>query len=568
MEYDAFLPRQTDQPGQQHHKQHQQQRQGYGGYGSDDGYEQHSHMLEGGMLSDDQTFAMLHHHGSVPSSPTSASLQYHSSPLMTHPHPTPHSPYQAPLEGHPGYSRAISPSLHLAPVDPYRSAYSQQQLYQYQQQHLQQQQPYSPYQTHLASHGSSPIMPYDDLSSSYDSRYSGSQSNQFPMYPLSPQTSSQALTAAYHHQQQLQKVRRDSSIDLAGVAGRPHSQQSMSLLTPQPMRPGSGSKTTSSSTASRRLQSEEEEEEENAEILQKASQSGTRSGMTLASSRSTGKNSKKFKRGGAQEQKSEIDDDDDEEEGQEKGANRQRDGKRCWCCSRRMCVYMSFLFVLCLSVALFFVLPRSPAISFVAVVPDGDPVFSRGRIQESFTLQMRVDSSENYLPIKLSSVDMTVWWKMDGTKIGTNEGFPSSVTIRPKVVQTISMPMAFDYQSLRIDTSTDGVLQALIKACTPLPAGSTATPDQLNLTFGGKMKVWGLSWAWKPEFSFNVGTACPSNAKNQEVAPMAPPPPPATPTGATPSTGTGSLSATSSGAHATTSSGGNSVTTATPSARS
>ncbi|KAG0029166.1 hypothetical protein BGZ81_004058 [Podila clonocystis] len=453
----------------------------------------------------------------------------------------------------------------MAPVDPYRSAYSQQQLYQYQQQNLQQQQPYSSYQTHLASHGSSPMMPYDDLSSSYDSRYSGSQSNQFPMYPLSPQNSSQVLTAAYHHQQQLHQARRDSSIDLAGVAGRPHSQQSMTLLTPQPMRSGSGSKTTSSSTASRRLQSEEEEEEENAEILQKVSQSGTRSGMTLASSRSTGQNSKRFTRG-TNEPKSDIDDDDDEE-GQEKGANRQRDGKRCWCCSRRLCVYMSFLFLLCLSVALFFVLPRSPSISFVAVVPDGDPVFSRGRIQESFTLQMRVDSSENYLPIKLTSVDMTVWWKMDMTKLGTNEGFPSSVTIRPKVVQTISLPMAFDYQSLRIDTSTDGVLQALIKACTPLPPGSTTPPDTLNLTFGGKMKVWGLSWVWKPEFSFNVGTACPSNAKGQETAPAALPPP-TTPTRTSTSTGTGSLSATPSSAHATASSGGNSAATPTPSARS
>ncbi|KAF9279657.1 hypothetical protein BGZ74_002801 [Mortierella antarctica] len=457
----------------------------------------------------------------------------------------------------------------MAHVDPYRSAYSLQQLYQYQQQHVQQQQqqPHSSYQTHLASHGSSSMMPYDDLSSSYDSRYSG-QSNQFPMYPLSPQNSNQALTAAYHHQQQLHQARRDSSIDLAGVVGRPNSRQSMTLLTPQPMRAGSGSKTTSSSTASRRLQSEEEEEEENAEILQKVSQSGTRSGMTLASSQSTGKNSKKFKRG-TNEPKSDIDDDDDEEEGQEKGANRQRDGKRCWCCSRRLCVYMSFLFLLVLAVAMFFVLPRSPGISFVAVVTDGDPVFSRGRIQESFTLQMRVDSSENYLPIKLSSVEMTVWWKMDMTKIGTNEGLPSSVTIHPKVVQTISMPMAFDYQSLRIDTSTDGVLQALIKACTPLPPGSTTPPDQLNLTFGGKMKVWGLSWAWKPEFSFNVGTACPSNAKEQETVPVAlPPPPPTTPTGATSSTGTGSSPATPSGTRGTTPSGGNSVATPTPSARS
>lgn len=319
--------------------------------------------------------------------------------------------YQAPLDGYHGHtSRAMSPSPHMAPVDPYRSAYSQQQLYQYQQQHPHQQQSYSPYQTHLASHGSSPMIPYDDLSSSYDSRYSGStQPNQFPMYPLSPQNSNQALTAAYqHHQQQLlhaqQLARRDSSIDLAGVA-RPHSQQSMTLLSPQPTR--AGSKTASTSTGSRRLQSEAEEEEENAEILQKVSQSGTRSGMTLASSQSTGKNNKRFGRGGKEHKSSDIDDDDDEEEGQEKGASRQRDGKRCWCCSRRMCVYMSFVFLLCLAVALYFVLPRSPAISFVNAQGPA-PVFSRGRIQESFTLQMRVDSSDNYLPIKLSSVDMTV----------------------------------------------------------------------------------------------------------------------------------------------------------------
>ncbi|KAI9234749.1 MAG: hypothetical protein BYD32DRAFT_438950 [Podila humilis] len=563
MEHDAFLPRQTDQPGQHKQQQPQQQQQQRQGYGSDDSYEHHPHMVEGGILSDDQAFAMLHH-GSVSSSPTSASLLYHGSPTMP-------NQYQAPLDGYHGHtSRAMSPSPHMAPVDPYRSAYSQQQLYQYQQQqHPYQQQPYSPYQTHLTSHGSSPMVSYDDVSSSHDSRYSGStKPNQFPMYSLSRQNSNQALTAAYqHHQQQLQHAqnlaRRDSSIDLAGAV-RPHSQQSMTLLSPQPMR--AGSKTVSSSTGSRRLQSETEEEEENAEILQKVSQSGSRSGMTLAS-RSTGKNSKRFGRGGKEHKSSDIDD-DDEEEGQEKGANRQRDGKRCWCCSRRMCVYMSFLFLLCLSVALFFVLPRSPAISFVSA-QGPDPVFSRGRIQESFTLQMRVDSSDNYLPIKLSSVEMTVWWKLDGTKIGTNEGLSSSVTIHPKMVQTISLPMAFDYQSLRIDPNTDGVLDTLTKACTPLPAGSTQLPNRLNLTFGGKMKVWGLSWIWKPEFSFNVGMACPNNAKDQDTPDVPSPsttPPPAT--AATPSA-SGSAS-TSGGANTMTSSGGNSATasaTPTPSAR-
>ncbi|KAG0330097.1 hypothetical protein BG004_002181 [Podila humilis] len=552
MEHDAFLPHnQKDQNGQLDNKH--QQRQQYGCV-SDDSYGHHPHVVDGGGLSDDRAFVLPHGHGSIPSSPTSASLLYHGSSGAAHyQHQglTPsisHSSYnQLTLDpqGHLGYSpasRAMSPPLTNMPVDPYRSALSQQQLHQHhlQQQQQQQQHPlqtsYSPYQAHLVSHGqSSPaLMPYDDFSSSYDSRYSisnGSQPNQYPMYPLSPQTSNQALTASYHQQQTMHSpVQQLPLVDLSGER-RPQSRQSMSRqLSPRSQQ--TGSKAASSSAGSRRLQSEEEEEEENAEILQRASQGGTRSGMTLASHRSGGKTSnKKFKLGstsGSVKEKTndDADIDDDEEEGQERGANRQRDSKRCGCCSRRLCVYMTFVIVICLAIAMYFLVPRSPAISFMSVAPDGDPVFSHGRMQESFTLQMRVDSSENYLPIKLTSIDMTVWYKLDQSKIGTNEGLSSAVTIRPRMVQTITLPMMFDYTSLKIDTNTDGTLQALISACTKDEPGSgKPTAPTLNLTFGGKMYVWGLSWIWKPQFSFNEGNVpCPINAKDPSTMIDAPPP--------------------------------------------
>ncbi|GJJ72782.1 hypothetical protein EMPS_05140 [Entomortierella parvispora] len=226
-------------------------------------------------------------------------------------------------------------------------------------------------------------------------------------------------------------------------------------------------------------------------------------------------------------------DDDDEEEGQERGASRRRDSKRCWCCSKRLCVYLTFLMVILLAIALYFLVPRAPGFSFVTVTSMGDPVVSKNQFQEPFSIQISVDNTENYLPLRLNSIGMSVWMKIDMTKVGNNDDLPSAFTLKAKQIQTISVPMVFDYTSLKIDTNSDGTFQQLITSCTPVAAGGT--PVGLNLVFGGQLYVWGLSWVWKPQFSFNtLNIPCPINAKDPATLPL--PSSPASPSQALPST--------------------------------
>ncbi|KAF9573117.1 hypothetical protein EC968_008966 [Mortierella alpina] len=185
------------------------------------------------------------------------------------------------------------------------------------------------------------------------------------------------------------------------------------------------------------------------------------------------------------------------------------------------------------------------------------PVVTRDHIEEPFTLQVTVDNTDNYLPFRLNSLDMTVWMKIDFTKIGNNDNLPSNYVIKPRQISVISIPMALNYTSLKIDTNADGTLQTLFTACKPVPPNSPDPIVGLNLVFGGKMFVWGLSWVWKPEFSFNVDSApCPVNARDPvEIKP--PPPPQPSPTGpvngtTTVGTRTGSATSTVTGTHSST----------------
>ncbi|KAF9951043.1 hypothetical protein BGZ72_007343 [Mortierella alpina] len=201
--------------------------------------------------------------------------------------------------------------------------------------------------------------------------------------------------------------------------------------------------------------------------------------------------------------------DNSEEEGQEKGDSRWKEKKRC------------------------------------------PPVVTRDHIEEPFTLQVRVDNSDNYLPFRLNSMDMKVWMKIDFTNIGNNDDLPSNYVIKPRQISDISIPMALNYTSLKIDTNADGTLQALFTACKPVPANSPDPVVGLNLVFGGTMHVWGLSWVWKPQFSFNVDSApCPVNAREPvEIAPPSPPQPTPSsgPVNGTTTAGTRTRSATATG---------------------
>ncbi|KAG9323970.1 hypothetical protein KVV02_003241 [Mortierella alpina] len=426
-----------------------------------------------------------------------------SPPLPMQGGPVSHPGYRASLSGYPSsvpgepmgaHGYISGGEEHLDyVVDPYRSAYSQQ---------------------HSAS-----VLPYqEDLNQpSYNPRYSvvssgGASGQHYPMQMLHSRDSNQALLSAPFQPQASPAMHQLS--------------QAESRMS-QPLHQGG----------------QETEEDENDRLQRIAHSKDDVNGNRRSNS---GSQTKVF-----------ATLDDSEEEGQEKGESRWRERKRCFCCSRRVCVYLSFLFAICLGIALFFIVPRAPSFTYSSLRPLGPPVVTRDHIEEPFTLQVRVDNTDNYLPFRLNSMDMNVWMKIDFTKIGNNDDLPSNYIIKPRQVSVISIPMALNYTSLKVDTNADGTLQTLFTACKPVPPNSPDPIVGLNLVFGGKMFVWGLSWVWKPEFSFNVDSApCPVNAR--DPVEIEPPPPQATPTSGpvngttTVGTRTGSATASATGTHLST----------------
>ncbi|KAI8345592.1 hypothetical protein B0O80DRAFT_431507 [Mortierella sp. GBAus27b] len=404
-----------------------------------------------------------------------------------------------------------------------------------------------PYRTALPHHRGS-HSPYG-IEGFNNSRYSmnsssgasavGGTSHQYPMQALNGQqhhghgSNSHLPSSFYTHQQHIPTGATPTS-SVYGERYQDHREGSLVGLTGRPSPLQSNYK----AATALGMPGAEEEDEEDPEILQKVA----------------GSNVSRLSKGGRHLPASASVDTDDEEEGQERGAMRRKEAKRCWCCSRRVCVYMSFVIIVILIVVLYFVVPRSPGFSFEAVSSMGDPVITRDQVQEPFSIRLRVDSTENYLPLRLSSIEMTVWIRSGEAKIGNNDGLPSSFVIKPRSVQRITIPMMLDYTSLKIETTTDSVYMELADACTPIPQNSGKTPRGINLVIGGKMKVWGLSWIWKPQFGFNADNVpCPINAREPPPEPTPTPEPVPTTTTSTSSSSSSSVSATSTGSTTTSS---------------
>jgi hypothetical protein len=230
------------------------------------------------------------------------------------------------------------------------------------------------------------------------------------MHVLQGHGSTQALTASYQ-----QNRHHAGSIGLGSSASEygGRSEQDIAERTRQQASLAGGnkhlSKEDASTTGQRAKSDNDDEQDENTEILARNSQSGgdrTSSAATVSRSNSQKMGSKKNKKN-KKHQKGFLEE-SDEDEGQERGEDRYREKKRCFCCSRRLCVYMSFLSLICLGVALFFLIPRSPAFEFESVSSMGAPVITKNEFHENFGLQLQVDSSENFVPLKINSLEMTV----------------------------------------------------------------------------------------------------------------------------------------------------------------
>lgn len=299
--------------------------------------------------------------------------------------------------------------------DPYRSAYAQQQHQLQQQQQLGS---FSPYQ------GSLGVPPFEDMNhGTHHSRLSlasssvSGASQRYPMHVLQGHGSTQALTASFQQQN-----RHHAGSIGPGSSASEYGGHSEADIAERTRRPWLAANSKEDSGTGQRAKSEEDEQDENTGILARNSQSGDRTGAAAAAAISPSSSHQKG-----------LSEESDEEE-QERGENRYRDKKRCFCCSRRLCVYMTFLSIICLGVALFFLIPRAPGFSFLSVSSMGAPVITKNEFHENFGLQLRVDSSENYLPLKINSIEMTVslvsllfscamvnaWYAIEGLTTDTN----------------------------------------------------------------------------------------------------------------------------------------------------
>ncbi|KAG0246416.1 hypothetical protein BGX31_002383 [Mortierella sp. GBA43] len=163
----------------------------------------------------------------------------------------------------------------------------------------------------------------------------------------------------------------------------------------------------------------------------------------------------------------------------------------------------------------------TPTFKFDSVLSNSPPIVTNDRVRESFSIQVAVDSTNNYLPVRLDSIDMTIVVRSEQTKIADNDGLPSSFVIQPRSAQMLSIPMNFDYKSDYPDLTMDDTLQFLIHACTPanlITDGSV--PPGIDVTITGELHVWGLSWVWKPAFELDVDNVpCPVNARSLTTRP-------------------------------------------------
>lgn len=519
---------------------------------SEDVHEIPPHLLDG-ALTDEQAFAMMH----APPAAVHREDLYRSSPTLTASqtlaanYARPDSPYQSYQSYYQPYTQLpspliletgsvayrsntpasgySSPAFNSSPymeersesraADPYRSAYSQHHPSTKGDSHFA-----SPYPSQNNPLGSSPIT-NDEFSSSFESRYSGTSHSKYPMHALD---SNQALASYYDGHAKTATTASsdrgahtdlgkdpDQELDMCGSgisAGEPssmHTKTSTSALqtSPQP------SKTDSSNTQ----KAQTVEDAENDVILQKlgviSKDSGTRSGMTHSSGRSRRKGQWT---------------DDSEEEGRSREARRRsihrrrrKEEEQCLCCSRKACLGITFSFIVCLAITLFFVVPRSPTFTFESLMPQDTIHIGTDRIRQSFSIQIMVDSRSNYLPIRVDAFEVTIL--LNGDPIADNDNLPSDFVIEPRITQVLNIPMQLNYTAQNLDGDEDITFDMLLQACTPVTDPSMASRvPKLDLTVVGRLHVWGLSLVWKPEFRFSLeDVPCPANAKSS-VSPGSP----------------------------------------------
>ncbi|KAG0370089.1 hypothetical protein BGX24_002146 [Mortierella sp. AD032] len=480
----------------------------YSGHGSNEElHNLHVQLLDGSALTDEQAFAMMH----PPPSIGQREDHYRHSPTLVASQTLaatytgrPESPFQPYLPYQPYSNQQQLPSPTIADAyrssgsmsspglgpylshygvheerseykaDPYRSAYSQSVSNNNNSGAAAATAAASHHSPYLGSSKGSPNM-HDDFSSSFESRLSGlssqpnsSNSLRYPMRDLAGQDSNQALSASYYeqgrkqHQQHQHQPKRAIGTGASSENGAVQSDPDLSTAVASPSGHHTRQSTNQhpsqpSKTDSSGTKKAKTGEDEDEEILQKL---GVLSAGSSAS-RSGGTRSGLTQASGRSRRKGQWTSDSEEEGRAKAGAKRRRGG-----------------------------------------------------------------GTANYLPIRLNRLDLTVRLQSESAKIADNVNMSSSFIIQPRAAKVVAIPMKLQYRASKKGNGPDMILDDLIEACkqTPqspragLPNPHGSQPLGFDITVDGKLNVWGLSWVWKPEFSFSVeDVPCPINAANQPM---------------------------------------------------
>ncbi|GAA99118.1 hypothetical protein E5Q_05809 [Mixia osmundae IAM 14324] len=157
-------------------------------------------------------------------------------------------------------------------------------------------------------------------------------------------------------------------------------------------------------------------------------------------------------------------------------------------------VCVLFAIIVALGITLYFVIPRTPSVLISTSQPlaldttYADPVFSHGppaTFDWHGVLNLAFDSTDNYIPIHLSSLSASIKDLNTNAVIAT--GSKTGLALPGKAQSTVALPIHFAYQA---NNDTDTTFQDIYKGCSKSYTG--VTRPGLNLVVHLSMSIVGI----------------------------------------------------------------------------
>ncbi|KAL1918832.1 uncharacterized protein VTP21DRAFT_2854 [Calcarisporiella thermophila] len=177
----------------------------------------------------------------------------------------------------------------------------------------------------------------------------------------------------------------------------------------------------------------------------------------------------------------------------------------CGCCRSRSCLYTTIVLLLGLGVTIFFCWPRVPSAHFKALSSDTPAASTSGdsTATQEWKLQFTIDNSQNWIPVKLRSLQVATFDAQSNEKVGS--GQLNDVTLMAKEKQQeLSIPLKVAVPSAQ--NNSQG-----LATCGFQQSGKES--PKLDLKFELTLEIWVLSWfGYRPKMydQTNGNAKCPS----------------------------------------------------------